>query len=129
MDAFGIAPESRFTMWDWVGGRYSLWSTVGLSIALALGMDQFELMLQGGHDMDEHFRTAPLERNLPVLMGLLGVWNSNFLGLDSLAVLPYDRRLHRFPAYLQQLEMESNGKSVTRDGAPRRIRDGQRRLG
>lgn len=116
MDAFGIAPEARFTMWDWVGGRYSLWSTVGLSIALALGMDQFELLLQGGHDMDEHFRSEPLERNLPVLMGLLGVWNGNFLGLDSLAVLPYDRRLHRFPAYLQQLEMESNGKSVTRDG-------------
>ena len=116
MDAFGIAPESRFTMWDWVGGRYSLWSTVGLSIALALGMDLFELVLQGGHDMDEHFRSAPLERNLPVLMGLLGVWNTDFLGLNSLAVLPYDRRLHRFPAYLQQLEMESNGKSVTRDG-------------
>jgi len=116
MDAFGIAPQSRFTMWDWVGGRYSLWSAVGLSIALALGMEPFELILQGGHDMDEHFRTAPLEGNLPVLMGLIGVWNSNFLGQDSLAVLPYDRRLHRFPAYLQQLEMESNGKSVTRDG-------------
>jgi glucose-6-phosphate isomerase len=116
MDGFGIAPEARFTMWDWVGGRYSLWSAVGLSIALALGMDQFELVLQGGHDMDEHFRTAPLERNLPVLMGLIGVWNGNFLSHDSLAVLPYDRRLHRFPAYLQQLEMESNGKSVTRDG-------------
>jgi glucose-6-phosphate isomerase len=99
-----------------VGGRYSLWSAVGLSIALALGMSIFELLLQGGHDMDEHFRTAPLERNLPVLMGLIGVWNGNFLGHDSLAVLPYDRRLHRFPAYLQQLEMESNGKSVTRDG-------------
>jgi len=116
MDAFGIAPESRFTMWDWVGGRYSLWSAVGLSIALALGMDQFELVLQGGHDIDEHFRSAPLERNLPVLMGLIGVWNNNFLMHDSLAVLPYDRRLHRFSAYLQQLEMESNGKSVTRDG-------------
>jgi glucose-6-phosphate isomerase len=89
---------------------------VGLSIALALGMDQFELVLQGGHDIDEHFRTASLERNLPVLMGLIGVWNGNFLGHDSLAVLPYDRRLHRFSAYLQQLEMESNGKSVTRDG-------------
>ena len=116
MDAFGIAAEARFTMWDWVGGRYSLWSTVGLSIALALGMDQLELLLQGGHDMDEHFRAAPFERNLPVLMGLLGIWNGDFLGLDSLAVLPYDRRLHRFPAYLQQLEMESNGKGVTRDG-------------
>jgi glucose-6-phosphate isomerase len=116
LDAFGIAPESRFAMWDWVGGRYSLWSAVGLSIALALGMDQFELLLAGGHDMDEHFRSAPLERNLPVLMGLIGAWNGNFLGLDSLAVLPYDRRMHRFSAYLQQLEMESNGKSVTRDG-------------
>jgi glucose-6-phosphate isomerase len=116
MDTFGIAPESRFTMWDWVGGRYSLWSAVGLSIALALGMPLFELLLAGGHDMDEHFRTAPFERNLPVLMGLIGVWNGNFLGHDSLAVLPYDRRLHRFSAYLQQLEMESNGKSVTRDG-------------
>jgi glucose-6-phosphate isomerase len=94
-----------------------LWSTVGLSIALSLGMDQFELVLAGGHEMDEHFRTTPLAQNLPVLMGLLGVWNNNFLGLDSLAVLPYDRRLHRFPAYLQQLEMESNGKSVTRGGA------------
>ena len=118
MDAFGIAPDSRFTMWDWVGGRYSLWSAVGLSIALALGMSLFELLLQGGHDMDEHFRTAPLERNLPVLMGLIGIWNGNFLGHGSLAVLPYDRRLHRFPAYLQQLEMESNGKSVTRAGHP-----------
>jgi glucose-6-phosphate isomerase len=116
MDAFGIAAESRFTMWDWVGGRYSLWSAVGLSIALALGMSIFELLLQGGHDMDEHFRTAPLERNLPVLMGLIGVWNNNFLAHDSLAVLPYDRRLHRFSAYLQQLEMESNGKCVTREG-------------
>jgi glucose-6-phosphate isomerase len=116
MDAFGIAPESRFTMWDWVGGRYSLWSAVGLSIALALGWVPFELLLAGGHDMDEHFRSAPFESNLPVLMGLIGVWNSNFLGLDSLAVLPYDRRLHRFPAYLQQLEMESNGKSVNRAG-------------
>jgi glucose-6-phosphate isomerase len=118
MDEFGIAPHARFTMWDWVGGRYSLWSAVGLSIALAIGIEQFELMLAGGHDMDEHFRSAPLERNLPVLMGLIGIWNANFLGHDSLAVLPYDRRLHRFPAYLQQLEMESNGKSVTRDGHP-----------
>jgi glucose-6-phosphate isomerase len=116
MDRFGVAPGSRFAMWDWVGGRYSLWSAVGLSIALALGWAPFELLLQGGHDMDEHFRSTPLEQNLPVLMGLIGVWNGNFLGLDSLAVLPYDRRLHRFPAYLQQLEMESNGKSVTRDG-------------
>lgn len=118
MDSFLIPPQNRFTMWDWVGGRYSLWSAVGLSIALALGMDQFELMLEGGHEMDEHFRTAAFEQNLPVLMGLLGIWNRNFLNLDSLAVLPYDQRLHRFPAYLQQLEMESNGKSVTFDGQP-----------
>ena len=104
-------------MWDWVGGRYSLWSAVGLSIALALGMEPFEEMLAGGHDMDEHFRSAPLAANLPVLMGLIGVWNTNFLGATSHAVLPYDSRLHRFPAYLQQLEMESNGKSVTREGA------------
>jgi glucose-6-phosphate isomerase len=118
MDAFLIAPQNRFPMWDWVGGRYSMWSAVGLSIALALGMDQFELMLEGAHEMDEHFRTTPFDRNLPVLMGLLGVWNQNFLGCTSLAVLPYDARLHRFPAYLQQLEMESNGKSVTLEGQP-----------
>src|SRR5690349_22671061 len=118
MDAFLIPPQNRFTMWDWVGGRYSVWSAVGLSVALALGMDQFELMLEGGYEMDRHFRDTPWERNLPVLMGLLGVWNRNFLGMDSLAVLPYDQRLHRFPAYLQQLEMESNGKSVTLAGTP-----------
>jgi glucose-6-phosphate isomerase len=118
MDSFLIPPQNRFTMWDWVGGRYSLWSAVGLSIALALGMDQFELILEGGFEMDEHFRTAPFEKNLPVLMGLIGIWNRNFLGLDSLAVLPYDQRLHRFPAYLQQLEMESNGKSATLEGQP-----------
>jgi glucose-6-phosphate isomerase len=112
MDAFGIAPESRFTMWDWVGGRYSLWSAVGLSIALSLGMSLFELVLQGGHDMDEHFRTAPLDRNLTVLMGLIGVWNGNFLGYDSLAVLPfYDRRLHRFSRH-----------SAARDGIERQER-------
>lgn len=116
MDAFLIPPQNRFTMWDWVGGRYSVWSAVGLSVALALGMDQFELVLEGGFEMDQHFRTAAFERNLPVLMGLLGVWNQNFLGMDSLAVLPYDQRLHRFPAYLQQLEMESNGKRVTLSG-------------
>jgi len=116
MDAFLIAPQNRFTMWDWVGGRYSIWSAVGLSLALSIGADNFELMLEGGRLVDEHFRTAPFERNLPVLMGMLAVWNRNFLGVDSLAVLPYDQRLHRFPAYLQQLEMESNGKQVTADG-------------
>jgi glucose-6-phosphate isomerase len=116
MDEFLIPPQNRFTMWDWVGGRYSIWSAVGLSVALSLGMDQFELILEGGHEMDEHFRAAPFDKNLPVLMGLLGVWNQNFLGMDSLAVLPYDQRLHRFPAYLQQLEMESNGKRTTLEG-------------
>lgn len=118
MDAFLIPPQNRFTMWDWVGGRYSVWSAVGLSVALALGMDQFELMLDGAHEMDQHFASAPFEKNLPVLMGLIGVWNRNFLGMDSLAVLPYDQRLHRLSAYLQQLEMESNGKRVTLDGTP-----------
>ena len=118
MDAFLIPPQNRFTMWDWVGGRYSVWSAVGLSVALALGMDQFELMLEGGHEMDEHFRSAPFENNLPVLMGLIAVWNRHFLGMGSLAVLPYDQRLHRFPAYLQQLQMESNGKRTTLDGTP-----------
>jgi glucose-6-phosphate isomerase len=103
-------------MWDWVGGRYSLWSTVGLSIALSLGMDQFELLLAGGHEMDEHFRTAPFERNLPVLMALLGVWYADFFGAQTVAVLPYEQYLKRFPAYLQQLAMESNGKHVTLEG-------------
>jgi glucose-6-phosphate isomerase len=117
MDAFLIPPQNRFTMWDWVGGRYSVWSAVGLSVALALGMDQFERMLEGAYEMDQHFASAPFDKNLPVLMGLLGVWNRDFLGMDSLAVLPYDQRLHRFPAYLQQLEMESNGKRTTLDGA------------
>jgi glucose-6-phosphate isomerase len=118
MDAFLIPPQNRFTMWDWVGGRYSVWSAVGLSVALALGMDQFELMREGGSEMDQHFASAPFEKSLPVLMGLIGVWNRDFLGMDSLAVLPYDQRLHRFPAYLQQLEMESNGKRTTLAGTP-----------
>ena len=118
MDTFLIPPQNRFTMWDWVGGRYSVWAAVGVASARAPGVDQFELMLEGAFEMDEHFRTAPFDRNLPVLMGLLAVWNRNFLGYDSLAVLPYDQRLHRFPAYLQQLQMESNGKSVTLEGEP-----------
>jgi len=113
LDEFLIAPEFRFTMWEWVGGRYSMWSAVGLSIALAIGMDNFNFMLEGAREMDEHFRNAPFNNNLPVLMGLLGIWNHNFLEMDSLAVLPYDQRLHRLPAYLQQLDMESNGKRVT----------------
>jgi glucose-6-phosphate isomerase len=118
MDAFGISPTNRFGFWDFVGGRYSLWSAVGLSIALAVGMDNFRALLAGGRAMDRHFRDAPPEANLPLLLGLLSVWNTNFLGADSLAVLPYDSRLARFPAYLQQLHMESNGKRVRRDGSP-----------
>ena len=116
MDKFGIAEEHRFRMWDWVGGRYSLWSPIGLAIAIAVGSDHFRELLSGGHALDEHFRTAPLADNLPVLMALLAVWNQNLQGTTSQAILPYDGRLHRFPAYLQQLEMESNGKGVTRDG-------------
>jgi len=117
MDAFGISPTNRFGFWDFVGGRYSLWSAVGLSIALAVGMDNFRALLAGGRAMDRHFRDAPLEDNLPVLLGLLSAWNTAFLGCESLAVLPYDSRLARFPAYLQQLHMESNGKRVRRDGS------------
>ncbi|MBI5752525.1 MAG: glucose-6-phosphate isomerase [Hydrogenophilales bacterium] len=113
--AFGIDPANLFEFWDWVGGRYSLWSAIGLSIAIYLGMDQFEALLGGAHAMDEHFRTAPLEQNLPVVMGLLGVWYGDFFDAQSHAVLPYDQYLHRFPAYLQQLDMESNGKRVRRD--------------
>src|SRR6202171_2387630 len=117
VDAFGIAAEHRFTMWDWVGGRYSVWSAIGLIAELTIGSERFEEFLKGASDMDKHFTTAPFEKNLPVLMGLLGVWNRTFLGLPTLAVLPYDQRLARLPAYLQQLEMESNGKSVTLTGA------------
>jgi glucose-6-phosphate isomerase len=118
MDAFGVNPNYRFVMWDWVGGRYSMWSSIGVSIAIAIGPHAFKELLAGAHEMDEHFRVAPWERNLPVLMGLLGVWNINFLELPTLAVLPYDGRLKRFPAYLQQLDMESNGKSVALGGGP-----------
>jgi glucose-6-phosphate isomerase len=116
MDAFGIAAEHRFTMWDWVGGRYSVWSAIGLVAELTVGSERFEEFLQGASDIDKHFIQAPFERNLPVLMGLLGVWNRTFLKLPTLAVLPYDQRLARLPAYLQQLEMESNGKSVSLGG-------------
>jgi glucose-6-phosphate isomerase len=105
-------------MWDWVGGRYSIWSSIGVSLAIAIGARQFEEFLAGAAAMDEHFRTAPWQQNLPVLLGLLGAWNINFLNLPTLAVLPYDERLARFPAYLQQLDMESNGKSVRVDGSP-----------
>jgi glucose-6-phosphate isomerase len=118
MDAFGVNPNYRFLMWDWVGGRYSMWSSIGVALAIAVGREAFLEILAGGHEMDQHFRSAPWERNLPVLMGLLGVWNINCLELPTLAVLPYDGRLRRFPAYLQQLDMESNGKSVTMTGEP-----------
>ncbi len=118
MDEFGVHPDYRFDMWDWVGGRYSMWSSIGVSLAIAIGRENFMALLAGGHEMDEHFRTAPWRENLPVLMGLAGIWNINFLKLPTLAVLPYDDRLKRFSAYLQQLEMESNGKSVMQDGKP-----------
>ncbi len=114
---FGIDPANMFGFWDWVGGRYSLWSAIGLPIALAIGFDRFEELLDGAHAMDRHFREAPLERNMPAVMGLLGFWYGNFFGAESHAVLPYDQSLHRFPAYLQQLDMESNGKSVRADGS------------
>ena len=112
---FGIDTDNMFGFWDWVGGRYSLWSAIGLPIALACGFARFRELLDGAHAMDEHFRAAPLAENLPVLLGLVGIWNRNFLGSVCHAVLPYDQRLHRLPAYLQQADMESNGKSVRRD--------------
>jgi glucose-6-phosphate isomerase len=110
--AFGIDPANMFEFWDWVGGRYSLWSAIGLPIALFIGMDAFEDLLGGAHAMDEHFRGAALEANMPVILALLGVWYTNFFGAESQVIAPYDQYLHRFPAYLQQLDMESNGKSV-----------------
>lgn len=109
--AFGIAKENIFPMWDWVGGRYSLWSAIGLPIAIAVGMDNFEQLLEGAHDMDEHFQSAPYEQNLPVIMGLLGVWYSNFYDAQSHALIPYDHYLRALPAHIQQLDMESNGKA------------------
>jgi glucose-6-phosphate isomerase len=118
VEAFGIDPENMFGFWDWVGGRYSMDSAIGLSLMLAIGPERFGELLDGFHAMDEHFRTAPLDRNLPALLALCGVWNTNFLGAETLAVLPYDQYLARFPAYLQQLEMESNGKHVDLDGRP-----------
>ena len=113
---FGIDTGNMFGFWDWVGGRYSMMSAIGLSTMIAIGPEHYRALLDGAHELDEHFRTAPFARNLPVLMGLLAIWNGNFLGADSIAVLPYDQYLKRFPAYLQQLTMESNGKRVTLDG-------------
>ena len=115
---FGIDTANMFEFWDWVGGRYSYDSAIGLSLMVAIGPEQFRDMLNGFHEMDEHFRTAPFARNLPVLLGLIGVWYNNFFGAETVAVLPYDQYLGRLPAYLQQLEMESNGKSTTLDGGP-----------
>jgi len=116
--AFGIAPENMFRFWDWVGGRLSLWSAIGLPIALALGYDRFAELLAGAAAMDRHFRDSSLEANLPVLLALIGIWNNNFLDADALAVLPYSQSLRLLPSFLQQLDMESNGKSVGRDGRP-----------
>jgi len=115
---FGIDTNNMFGFWDWVGGRYSLWSAIGLSIACALGFDAFQELLEGAHAMDEHFRTASFPQNIPVVLALLGIWYNNFFGTHSHAILPYDQYLHRFAAYFQQGDMESNGKSVGRDGEP-----------
>jgi glucose-6-phosphate isomerase len=115
---FGIDTANMFGFWDWVGGRYSLWSAIGLPIACAIGMERFEELLDGAHEMDEHFRTAPLEQNIPAILALLGIWYSNFFGAQTHAILPYDQYLHRFPAYFQQGDMESNGKRVDKQGQP-----------
>jgi glucose-6-phosphate isomerase len=113
---FGIDPANMFPFWDWVGGRYSVWSAIGLPVALAVGHGYFADFLAGAHAMDEHFRTAPIEQNLPMILGLVGFWNRDFLGCPSVSIAPYHQDLNRFPAYLQQLDMESNGKRVTRAG-------------
>ncbi len=127
--AFGIDPANMFEFWDWVGGRYSLWSAIGLSIVLAVGEERFIELLEGAHAMDVHFRQAPLAANMPVILALLGVWYNNFFGADSHAILPYDHYLRSLPAYLQQADMESNGKSVDRDGKPVDYCDRPHRLG
>ncbi len=118
VEAFGIDPENMFGFWDWVGGRYSLWSAIGLSIALYIGFERFEELLTGAHEMDLHFRDTPFAQNIPVTLALIGIWYNNFFGAQTEAILPYDQYLHRFAAYFQQGDMESNGKSVGRDGQP-----------
>lgn len=121
---FGIAPNNMFPFWDWVGGRYSVWSSIGLSVMLMVGREHFSELLQGAREMDAHFRTAPLRQNIPALMGLIGIWYRNFLKMPAYAVIPYHACLGRLPAFLQQLDMESNGKSVTKDGKPVRTATG-----
>jgi glucose-6-phosphate isomerase len=116
VEAFGIDKDNMFIFWDWVGGRYSLWSAIGLSIACYIGFDYFTDLLQGGFEMDQHFKSAPFEKNIPVILALLGIWYNNFFGAQTEVILPYDQYLHRFPAYFQQGNMESNGKSVDRGG-------------
>ena len=116
VNAFGISSKNMFEFWDWVGGRYSLWSAIGLSIALTIGYDNFEALLKGAHDADNHFKTEKFENNIPVVMALLGIWYTNFFGAQSEAILPYDQYLHRFAAYFQQGNMESNGKYIDRNG-------------
>lgn len=118
VEEFGIDPANMFVFWNWVGGRYSLWSAIGLSIACTIGFDHFRALLEGAHAMDNHFRTTAMERNIPVLLALIGIWYNNFFGAETEAILPYDQYLHRFAAYFQQGNMESNGKSVGRDGRP-----------
>jgi glucose-6-phosphate isomerase len=125
LDDFGIRSDYRFGFWDWVGGRYSMWSAVGLSLAIVIGMDNFSKILAGGRRMDLHFRQAKMEENMPVLLAMLGNWYNNFFGAESHVILPYTNRLDRFPAYLQQLQMESSGKSVRMDGKPVRCKTGQ----
>ncbi|MFM2477282.1 glucose-6-phosphate isomerase [Celerinatantimonas sp. MCCC 1A17872] len=115
---FGIDTDNMFEFWDWVGGRYSSWSAIGLSIALSIGFDNFEELLAGAHEMDQHFVSTPIEKNLPALLGLIGIWYNNFFGAQTVALLPYDQYMHRFPAYFQQGDMESNGKYVDRNGNP-----------
>ncbi|HWZ23004.1 MAG TPA: glucose-6-phosphate isomerase [Cytophagaceae bacterium] len=116
VSAFGIDTNNMFEFWDWVGGRYSLWSAIGLSIAVNIGFDNFDELLSGAYEMDEHFRTTPFEKNIPVLLGVLGIWYNNFFDTETEAILPYDQYMHRFPAYFQQGDMESNGKGVTKQG-------------
>jgi len=125
MDEFGINPDFRFGFWDWVGGRYSLWSAIGLSLALVIGMENFQGLLAGARRMDLHFRQTEVAQNMPILLAMISVWYNNFLGAESHAILPYDNRLDRFPAYLQQLQMESSGKGVRRDNRPVTVRTGQ----